>query len=180
MAELHILQTETVTLLKQLYELDNLRLTSAMLLIQKDYYPSVDKVLSTLYYYKDEDRVKRFLEKNQELVEDAQKQIDEIKAETIQAEKNIEKSKGAVDTTSSWDSYSNFSKREKIFNKLKSIKYVDLEESLSDMFSKKLNDKIVVSIDDVNHNGDIYPENVEIKIVLSESNVFDPDEKITF
>lgn len=68
---IHPLQESSYYLLRELYFNKKLPLTKAMLSVLNGYYPSIEDVLATLSYYKDDSLVVSFAEKNASMIESA-------------------------------------------------------------------------------------------------------------
>ncbi len=158
MIEIHKIQKEAVTLLNELYKVDRLAVTPAMLTIQNGYYPDIESILNTLKHYRNIDRVKAFLEENKDLVKETE--------EYLEAKKNEERepSNTQDDSDIFGDIFDRKPQSTKLFDKLKSVNLDELETSVTEIIATKLNEKIKVSVKSVTNQ---YSGNVEINLVLS-------------
>lgn len=158
MIEVHKIQKETVTLLNELYKVDRLAVTPAMLTIQNGYYPDIESILNTLKHYKNIERIKVFLQENKALINETE--------EYLKAEKSEESETSHTQSDSDvfGDIFNKKPHTTELFEKVKSVNVNELETSITEIISEKLNNKIKVSVNSVSnkHSG-----NVEINLIIS-------------
>ena len=156
--EIHKIQKETVTLLNELYKVDRLAVTPAMLTIQNGYYPDIESILKTLKHYRNVDRVKIFLEENKDIVEETEEYLEAKKTE------QSEPSSAQDDSDIFGDIFGKKPQTTELFDKLKSINLDEFERSFTEIITAKLNEEIKISVKSVTNksSGD-----VEINLVLS-------------
>ena len=156
--EIHKIQKETVTLLNELYKVDRLAVTPAMLTIQNGYYPDIESILKTLKHYRNVDRVKIFLEENKDIVEETEEYLEAKKTE------QSEPSSAQDDSDIFGDIFGKKPQTTELFDKLKSINLDEFERSFTEIITAKLNEEIKISVKSVTNK---YSGDVEINLVLS-------------
>lgn len=164
--DIHPLQHEAITLLEELLKDDRLSVTTAMLNVQKRRYPSVESILSTLNHYADQDLVKKFSERNRELIEQTQKELDEQKEKEEEARKAEGETRKNKSPNFDDDFFSLDLRTTKPYESIKSIPLTDIETAFSEELSKLCNDELTVTIDSLNPEHEPFNSRVEMKVTV--------------
>ena len=160
MTELHALQKETVSLLKELSGTDRLALTRAMLTIENGYYPSLEDILKTLKHYQDIERVRVFLKTHEDLVE-------KTKAELAESQ-----SQEKMQSTNSADDFSDIfaipEKRPPLFEQIKSVSIKELEQAMSAAISNTIDCEVAINVEAIANKTDSFAGSVKLDITIEQ------------
>lgn len=162
MAEIHNLQEASIELLRDLYAKDNLRLTQAMLTVERGYYPLLESVLSTLDYYSEQDRVKAFVEEYQEVINDAKESLIQKKDAGIFGDNST-----SATSASFSDIFDETRDRRSVYEVLKKVSFSDLEDIFSNVVSELCDEEFKVSIDAISHEGGNIESNVKLEVIIN-------------
>lgn len=158
---IHPLQEASVNLLSTL----NKPFTRAMITIGNGYYPSLESILSTLEYYKDEKAVIEFVEANIVVIESAKAELQSSNAQPETLETKTQQATEGI-----------FSKPSlglaNAYASLKSVSFSSIEELLSKELSQLCNEELIVEITSAKRGQESYHTSAELGIRVKPKHMF--------